>query len=556
MRPVLCPAVALNLFLLAETSFAAPPRYGTKGDEKAPLLSNDAWKGVPKSALQTGEIDQLIGKEQAVRKIAPAPRTTDEQFLRRVMLDLTGRLPLPADVTEFMADPDPSKRAKVIDKLLDSEEYAVHWSRYWRDVFSAKVTDRRAQVFAYHFEAWLVEQFRHNRSWDTITKEILTSAGKLPFRPGQMTEPDAKDGASYFLLSYIGNDAINDRTAETARIFLGVQIQCAQCHDHPFDGWKREQFHEMAGYFARLRERPVLEEKRIVGFELVSRAFGEHQMPGKDNPDRGTTISPKFLDGSSISTRAGDQERRRALAEAIANKNNYYFAAALVNRMWGELMGQAFRQPVDDLGSGQDAVMPGVLARVAAGFAADNFDIKGLVRRICNSETYQRQIRPGESLQHLQFAGAYPTRLRADALWQSLVTVLGSFGATPPAAMRGPFGRFGLEGAFKEEFRYDPSQPADEVEGSIPQALLLMNNPQIQQKVRAQGTNLLGRILSAYPQDEDALRMVYLRTLARKPTDCERDKALAYIQKVGKRSEAFEDLLWALLNSTEFQTRK
>jgi len=197
-------------------------------------------------------------------------------------------------------------------------------------------------------------------------------------------------------------------------------------------------------------------------------------------------------------------------------------------------------------------------ARMSASFAGSKFDIKNLLRSICNSQTYQRQLRPGESSeQHLQFAGPYPSRLHAEALWQSLVTVLGAMGGPAPAAPRGPFGgRFNLEGQFKNEFEFDPSLPPDEIEGSIPQALLLMNNPQIQRRIAAQGSNLLARILSAYPRDEEALRMVYMRTLSRKPTDREQEKALAYVKKVGKRADAYEDLLWALLNSTEFQTKR
>jgi hypothetical protein len=208
-------------------------------------------------------------------------------------------------------------------------------------------------------------------------------------------------------------------------------------------------------------------------------------------------------------------------------------------------------------------VMGAVLARVSAGFKGSGYDVKSLLRVICNTETYQRQIRPGESGEHQRFAGAHPTRLPAESLWQSLTTVLGTFqvqgpGGRPGMMMpMGPFAnRFSLEGLFKEEFRFDPSLPPDDVEGSIPQALMLMNNPQIQQKIKAEGTNLLGRVLSSYSHDEDAVQIVYLRVLARKPTDRERDKALSYIKKVGRRSEAFEDLLWALLNSTEFQTKR
>jgi Protein of unknown function (DUF1549)/Protein of unknown function (DUF1553) len=547
-------AAASSMALMVGLTAAAPPK-----SDKNQKLTNDEWKGVSTAPLKSSEIDQLVAKEQEAVKVKPSSKTTDEQFIRRVMLELTGRLPLPADVTEFVADRDANKRTKLVDKLLDSDDYAKHWSRYWRDVFMSKVTDMRGRAGAPSFEAWLAEQFQKNQPWDRMARELLTATGTQPIRLGRPVEPDAKNGVASFMLSYQGVDAINDRTAETARIFLGIQIQCAQCHDHPFDGWKQEQFHELASYFAKLGERPVFEmvnEKRqITGIELISKPFGEHKMPDRDNPRSGKTMSPKFLDGRTLSTRTNDGERRQSLADAIT-KDNYYFAAALVNRMWGELMGQAFCQPIDDMGPGKTPVMPAVLARVSAGFKGSGYDVKALLRSICNSDTYQRQIRPGDSSEeHLQFAGIYPTRLRADALWQSLVTVLGSMGQPMPGG--NPFAaRFSLEGQFKEEFRYDPSLPPDEVESSIPQALMLMNNSQIQTKIRAQGTNLLGRILTAYPKEEDAIRMVYLRTLARKPTDRERDKALGYVKKSNRRSEAYEDLLWALLNSTEFQTKR
>ena len=554
-------ASVLYLAVLGSSVLAAPPKYN-KNDDPPPVLTNDAWKGVSKSPLQAGEIDRMIAADQEKAKVKPSPVTTDEQFIRRVMLDLTGRLPVPADVTEFQADKDPNKRAKLIDRLLESDDYVKHWSRYWRDVFIVKVTDQRGRFLSVHFDAWLEEQFRKNQPWDEMAKELITSNGQLPLRFGQNPDPDAKNGSAWFLLAYQGNDAIYDWTAQSSRIFLGLQIQCAQCHDHPFDGWRREQFHQLASYFGKLGERPVVErvndKPMLVAQALSSRNFNEHKMPDKDDPTKGTVMAPKFLDGHGTPSRSNDAERRKALAEMIASKDNYWFAAAFVNRIWGEMMGQAFRNPIDDMGPGKDVVMPDVLARVAASFAGNRFDIKGLLRSICNSETYQRQLRPGESSdQHLQFASPYPSRLHAEALWQSLVTVLGAMGPPAPAAPRGPGAfRFSLEGQFKNEFEFDPSLPPDEIEGSIPQALMLMNNPQIQRRIQVQGTNLLARILSAYPKDEDALRMVYLRTLSRKPTDREQEKALAYIHKVGKRSEAYEDLLWALLNSTEFQTKR
>jgi hypothetical protein len=541
---------------------AAPPPVNkpiAPPPPKSSLLTHEAWQKAQLTPVQPGEIDDLVAKEQAGSKVEPAPLTTDEQFLRRVTLDLTGQLPLPADVEEFAADQDPNKRVKLIDKLLASEEYARHWAYYWREVFTARINDPRGKALLGPFEAWLVHQFQSNRSWEQIARDLLTAEGPCRF------DDEGENGAVFFLASHRGPDAASEQAAEASRIFLGIQIQCAQCHDHKTDQWKRVQFHELAGYFARVRERPLKGDgKGPAGIELFSLPRGEHEMPSMEDPKKTFVTPPRFLDGKAPGPNLGDKERRKALANAMVDKSNYWFAGAFVNRMWGELMGQSFYEPVDDMGPNREAVFPSVLTRVTGAFRGSNYDVKALLRAILNTKTYQRQIRLGEATDaHLHFAAAYPTRLHPDALWDSLVSVLGQFGA-PPAAqnpqaakMAARFGfRPGLEGAFKNEFSFDPSLKADEIEGSIPQALLLMNNPAINQRILARGTNLLARILSAYPNDDDALRMVYLRTLARKPTDKERQKCLSYLAKVEKRAEAFEDILWVLLNSTEFQTKR
>jgi Protein of unknown function (DUF1549)/Protein of unknown function (DUF1553) len=557
-------ALVLSLGLCAAWAIAGarsdtvPARPAAKPAPRGVILSSDAWLKVPTTPVKPAEIDDLIAQELARDKIQPAPLTTDEQFLRRVYLDLTGELPVPADVTDFLADKTPNKRAKVIDRLLDGEEYARHWARYWREVMSARLTDVRSRTLVPAFDAWMTEQLQANKGWDELARAMITADGAIRFdEPG-------KNGAAYFLAKHIGNGATEEQAAETARIFLGIQIQCAQCHDHPFDHWKREQFHEFTAYFARVQARPMRDpgKQMLVGFELTSRPRGEHEMPAKDDPRKSTVMQPRFLDGKAAGENLGDRERRKALADAVVDKNNYWFAGAYVNRVWGELLGQSFYQPVDDMGPQKEAVFAPVLVRLAAGFRGSNYDMKGLFRTITNSQTYQRQVRPGDSAQaHLHFAAAYPTRLGPDALWESLVGVLGrleagpGLGPRPPAA--GPYGnRLGLEGLFKEEFGFDPSTKADEVEGSIPQALLLMNNPTVNARIQAKGSNLLARILTAFPQDDDALQMVYLRTLARKPTDRELEKCRVYIKKTGNRTEAFEDILWALLNSTEFQTKR
>ena len=519
-------------------------------------ISDAEWRAAAATPLSAGEIDRLVSQELSKAKIKPAPLTTDEQFVRRVWLDLTGSLPMPADVKEFLASRDPKKRAKLIDRLLGSEEYARHWAHYWRNVIASRTSDLRGQRFAGHFDQWMTAQLKNNARWDVIVRAMLTASGPLRF-----DEPD-KNGAAYFLASHFGPDATTERAAEAARIFLGIQIQCAQCHDHPSDVWKRQQFHELAAYFARVKEQPLREDKKVAGFQLVSLPNAEYQMPGKEDPKKRTPMQPRFLDGKSPGARLPDQQRRKALADAVTSPSDPWFAAAYVNRIWGELMGQSFYQPVDDLGPEKEAVLPTVLARVAGGFRGSHFDMKGLFRVIMNSQTYQRQLRHGEGGDdHLLFAAAYPTRLSADALWQSLVDVLGRMGPplVPPKGKQGagPFAfRGGLEFLFKQEFNFDPSTKPEEVEGSLSQTLLLMNNPVINQKIQARGTNLLARVLTAYPDNSDALRMVYLRTLARRPTDRELARCRDYVRSVGNRAEAFEDILWALINSTEFQTKR
>jgi hypothetical protein len=529
----------------------APAKPVAPPPPKSALLTTEDWQRAPLTPLQPGEIDRLVAKELEQNKVEPAKVTTDEQFIRRVTLDLTGQLPLPADVDEFAADTSSNKRAKLIDKLLASEEFAQHWARYWRDVVTARLPEARFKFLSTTFEKWMAEELQKNKSWGDIARAMITASGELRFdEPG-------KNGAAFFLAAHRGNDAPAEQAAETSRIFMGIQIQCAQCHDHPSDQWKRVQFHELAGYFARLRERP-LRQAGIQGVELISAPQGEHEMPSKEDPKKGFTTHPQFLNGHSPGRNLPDEKRRESLANDIVNKNNYWFAGAYVNRIWGELMGQSFYQPVDDMGPKKEAVFAGVLTRLTGSFRASNYDIKGMFRDIMNSETYQRQIRLGESTdQHLHFAAAYPTRLRADALWDSLVSVLGSLGPKmPPNTNTKGRPQGGFEGQFKAEFDFDPSLKPDEVEGSVTQALLMMNDQTINQRIRAQGTNLLGRILTAYPNNNDALRMVYLRTLARKPTDHEMDKCRQYVEKTNNRAEAFEDILWALLNSTEFQTKR
>lgn len=575
------------LLMLAATMHADPPQPDAKKAEvqlPAGNLETKAWLTYSTKPLEKGEIDRLVNAELTKVKVKPAAKTTDEQFIRRAYLDLTGKLPPLVEIVEFLKDTSADKRAKLVDKLLETDEYAKHWGHYWRTVVTTRATlDFRLQQVVPQYERWLTAQLKANKSWASITRDQLTASGKIMY-----AEPD-KNAEAFFLLSRRGADSITEIAAETSRIFLGIQIQCAQCHDHPSDVWKRQNFHEFAAYFGRYGgERPILEEKKFTGVQLVNRP-GEHRMPSKDDPKLGTVMNPKFLDGKPpagakpVPSTTGpigkggfgkggfgkggfggsggmsDEARRKSLADQITDKNNPWFAAAFVNRMWGEFMGQSFYAPIDDLGPQKDAMMPTVLARVAGSFRGNDYDIKQLISDIMNSDTYQRQIRsgdPGED--HLLFATRNPVRMNASALIASLNATLGPLGQGGGkfgAMGKGGFGG-GPAGQINAEFAYDPSTKAEEIEGSISQALILMNNPAINQKIKAQGTNMLGRILANNTDNTEALRIVYLRTLARRPTDRESTRCLEHIKSVSNRAEAFEDILWALINSTEFQMKR
>jgi hypothetical protein len=536
-------------------------------EEKAPpvpasaLLRSDAWKGAPTSPLQSSEIDQLLHKAMEGTKVKLSAVTSDEQFLRRVRLDLTGQLPTAAEVKLFHDDKNPNKRAEWIDKLIDSDEYARHWARYWRHTV-ASVDAPFGTPHVPAFEDWLFKQFKQDKNWGDIVRALVTAEGSL--------KKDEKDqnGAIFFLGRFNAVDGNMERTAETSRLFLGLQLQCAQCHnDRRTKLWKQVQFHEMAGFFARMQ----------VGgssgslIKLIAKKSGEHKMPTKESPKGGITTLPRFLDGKAPAANMDDLQRRKALADYLTATDNYWFSAAYVNRMWSELMGQGFYDRVDDLSPKGPVVFPEVLNRLAASFSSD-YDTKKLLRALVNTQAYQRQVRLGESLnQHMQFAAVYPSRLRGDVIWKNLDCTLGRLPDSDKVIK-----------AFRAEFDFDPSLKTDEVQETMSQALWLLNNPVVNDRVKVQDLSvplprkspkgaspgmgkaeptLLKKLLTTYTSDDPAaLRELYVHTLARRPTDQEVETCLVYIQRTrqdqGTRNDAFEDIFRALLNTAEFQRRR
>lgn len=532
-----------------------------------------AWDKIESKPLTAAEVDELLYRYQQADQLTSSARTTDEQFLTRLTLDLWGRLPTAEEMRAFVNDPSADKRARLIEQMLASDDFCRHWASGWRAVVSALIGEVRLRATEKQFEDWLCEQIKTGQSWAQITRSIITAKGDLLAPRGPNTPKPSEDtklqpnGATYFLLAHTGNEAVMERAAATSRVFLGIQLQCAQCHDHPSDIWKQEQFHQLAAFFARTRDQQVRDPavKQPVAVRLASLPRGEHQMTDTRDPNKKTLMHPRwFLTGESLPPNRTDEDRRRALAEFITRPSNYWFAAAFVNRTWADLLGQGFYQPVDNMGPLQEATYPDVLLALASHFRATNYDIRGLYRLILNTEAYQRQARLGESTDvHLRFSANYPTRLRAEDLWASLMQVLDvaepmgqGRGRNNPAKAPVNPARVSLERLFLATFAFNPSTKPDEVEGTITQALLMMNNRALQERIRATGRNVLAVLLQQHPSDEEALRALYLRVLARKPTTTEWQACMEHIRQSASRAEAFEDILWCLLNSAEFAMRR
>ncbi|MBL8826815.1 MAG: DUF1553 domain-containing protein, partial [Planctomycetaceae bacterium] len=444
------------------------------------------------------------------------------------------------------------KRAKLIDQLLASDDYARHWARFWRDVVTARLTQRRSMGLTRSFEAWLHERLRAGDDWGAITRAILTAEGELRF---SLNTPSAENGSLFFLVAHDGPEA-EERAAETSRVFLGIQIQCAQCHDHPTEHWKRTQFHDFAAYFARIKYDQLFDNSKLSGVQLVRLNDAEHKVQDLKNPDKFSLASPRFLDGQAAAEKLADRERRQALAHAVTNPDNFWFAAAYVNRVWNELMGYSFYPHVDDLGPLKPVRLPEVLTALVGSFQASGYDTRALIRTIANSAAYQRQLAPNSAPPNLApLLGARSKRLRPDVLWDSLVHV---FGKIEPGARFHTGGgvRFNasfVEGRFRAEFDFDPSLDVEEVNGTLPQTLFLMNNATINKHLPVTRTSVLGRLLREHADDRAAIAQLYRLTLARQPTEREQARCTSYIAEAATRDEAFADLLWALINSTEFQ---
>ncbi|MGP0066297.1 MAG: DUF1549 domain-containing protein [Isosphaeraceae bacterium] len=573
--------------------------------EKVAVNVQRPTRSVTPPTLTSAELDRLVDRYLAKNdpKVDIAPITTDVEFVRRVYFDLIGKPPTPEQFTAFVRDHTRDKRARLIDSLLNNKEWARNWARYWRDVIRFHSTsDNPNRVRFDALEDWLADQFQANKPWDEIAARMITATGR-----------NDESGAVAFPLAYEAQPV--EMAGEVSRIFMGVQIQCAQCHDHKTDSWKRQQFHEFAAFFAGARPRQVVQggQGQLPVFAVVTQPRARYTMPDKDNPTRQIPIAPRFFLSSSGSKHAepslpeslGPEQRRELVASYITGQDNTWFARAFINRIWYALMGESFYDPIDDIGPERTPRAPEILEPLATQWQRGGYDVRWLYRTLMNTQAYQRRARStATSAGKTPFASGCPSRMRADQVFEALVQALGlpldaegnlvpqalmnrpraqaqaknatvSLGDTKPKAAANKKAvqaaglpmpaaknaaamvrRGGPRLAFERLFGVDPSVANDDVLGTIPQALFLMNSPLVNSRTTARPGTVLGEILASAPNEPAALNALYLRVLSRHPTPKEAEICGRYLAAIGDRREAFEDIYWSLINSTEFVTRR
>jgi hypothetical protein len=510
----------------------------------------------PNAAEVARQADVSLDAELFADQPPKTPLTGDQFFLRRVSLDLIGRNPTTRELKAFTAGRSPQKRSTTIDRLLADKRFGENWGRYWRNVILSRQVDPRAFYVSRAVYRYFADTFNTGGSWDELARAFVTAEGNV-----------SENGNTAIYMAQMGRTS--ETAAEISRIFMGVQIQCAQCHDHPWDRWKREQFHQFAAFFPRVRVSSIRnEENRRVGYKVATRTSsrrysrfrrsGEHYMPSLENPrSRGRMMQPVlFATDQKLRLGISDKVRRESLARWMTSPDNPWFARAFVNRTWGELIGEGFYEPLDDLGPDRTCNAPKTLDLLAKQFVASGHDIKWLFRTITNTRAYQRESRPRRQSDETPFAASCPQPLRAEQVYNSLVSTLGLDSSRGFSFGRSSSSR-SLRSTVTRIFGFDPSLPRGDVTRSIPQKLFLMNSRTLNRAINAKSTRtVLGRLVASSQDDRAVTTAIYRQTFAREPTDRELQTCLKHVRQTGDRAEAFEDIQWALVNSTEFLHRR
>lgn len=483
-------------------------------------------------------IDELALAKWKKLGLRPSRRTTDAEFLRRVTIDLCGRLPTVAEAREFLADTSPDKRRQVIDKLLDSEDYAAFFAMRWGTILrNSRLAG--ADKAAYAFHNWLKDLIAQNRPYDELVRGVVAAAGEWQDAPAINWYWQMRD------------DQLHAVVGDTAQVFLGLRIQCAQCHHHPYERWSQSDYYGLAGFFTRLGRKSFGQPPPYYSARTVKLNV--------QHPITGQTPKPKLLDGEELDI-PPEEDPRHVLVDWMTEPENPFFAKALVNRFWGHMLGRGLVDAVDDLRETNPPTNPELLDALAQEFIDHRFDMKHILRTIANSEVYQLSSIPSEENRRDQqnHARFYARRLVAEVLHDAIDQVTekpSRFNGMPASARAVDLPHEGFGSYFLDTFGRPKRVTGCECErtsgSNLSQVLLLANSNDIENKIAA-SDGRIARLVNEKKPPEEVVEELYLAAFSRLPNETERKRTLEYIQKKKDPRRAYEDILWSLLNSKEF----
>ncbi len=486
-------------------------------------------------------IDDLVWSKLQTLAIIPSEAAPEHTFLRRAYLDVIGRLPSSDETRAFLADTSPSKREELIDALLARPEYADYWANKWVDLL--RPNPYRVGIKpTMAFDAWIREAFRENRPYDQFVRDLVTAQGSA-----------WRNGAATLFRDRRTPDEI---TPVISQLFLGVRLECAKCHHHPFEVWGQDDFYSLAAYFARVAHKGEGISPPISGGEEVVFVAESGSVR---HPITREVLEPRPLFGQTRPIAPGE-DPRRVLAEWITSDDNLFFAQVAVNRVWAELMGRGLTEPVDDLRATNPPSNPALLEALAADFRSQRYDLKKLIRRIMTSHVYGLSSAAHERnvSDTRNYSRHYRTRLRAEVLLDAVCDVTGvpeSFDGMPEGTRSMEIWTHRVDSLFLDAFgRPDANQdpPYERLpDSTIVQALHLMNAPALHKKISADGGRA-AKLAASDKQPEAIVDELYLLLYNRFPGADERQTVTAVFAAEPNRQQATEDLMWALLNTPEF----
>jgi hypothetical protein len=523
---------------------------------QTPVAATDAAAdGAPALAAK---IDQHLAKHWATAKVTPAPQASDAEFLRRVYLDLAGRVPTVPEARAFLSDNRPDKRSRLVEQLLASPRYVSHFTNVWRALLIPEANNNfLVRLQQESFESWIKKRVAANVGYDELARDLIAApVGAVGIGPAAFGGSDPSPLAYFSAKEFLPENL----AAGTARIFLGLSVECAQCHNHPFAKWSRDQFWGFAAFYSGIQSQRLM-DFLLPGQDVADRK--EIKMPGTNK-----VVQAKYLDDSEP-TWKGKTTTRQTLASWVASPDNPYFSRTAVNRTWAYFFGTGLVEPVDEMiGANTVAVQPELLDLLAKEFAAHKFDVKYLIRAITATKAYQlTSAGKDKALDEATLFARMPLRsLTPEQFFDSLVIATGfrdsgSGGNDLFSAITG--GNKSARGQFMSKFG-NQIERSTKAQLSILQALSLLNGKIVGDATSLENSETLTALLDApFLSTADRVESLYLATLSRLPTSKEMERSVRFVENAVKAAQgeaarqtvynnAIADVFWALLNTSEF----